>query len=88
MQLQIAGAINALFNFYSLLIIIWCILSWFPRGNGGMLDDVRGVLETVVGPYMNIFRKFIPPLGGIDFSPILAIVVLEVVQRLILGILL
>ena len=88
MQYQIARIVNALFNFYSLLIIIWCIISWLPRGNGGVLDDISGVLETIVGPYMNIFRRFIPPLGGIDFSPILAIVVLEVVQRLIVGILL
>ena len=88
MQYQIASIVNALFNFYSLLIIIWCIMSWLPRGNGGVLDDVSGVLETIVGSYVNIFRRIIPPLGGIDFSPILAIVVLEVVQRLIVGILL
>jgi YggT family protein len=87
MQYQIASAVNSLFSLYSLLIIIWCILSWFPRGNGGILDDIRGVLDTIVSPYMNIFRKFIPPFGGIDFSPILAIVVLEVIQRLIVGIL-
>ncbi|HBE51451.1 MAG TPA: hypothetical protein DDW76_22400, partial [Cyanobacteria bacterium UBA11369] len=34
-------------------------------------------------PYLNIFRSFIPPLGGMDFSPILAIVLLNVVSSLL-----
>ena len=41
----------------------------------------------VVEPYLALFRRFIPPMSGIDFSPIVAIVVLRLVQRVFLYIL-
>ncbi|KAI7842335.1 hypothetical protein COHA_003975 [Chlorella ohadii] len=43
----------------------------------GVAEAIVTPLATVVDPYLNLFRGIIPPLGGIDFSPILAFVVLD-----------
>ena len=76
-----------LIDFYKIVIIVWCILSWIPMRTEGVIADVARAIDSLVSPYISLFRRFIPPFGGLDFSPILAIVVLELLQRLILGIL-
>ncbi|MCH3947496.1 YggT family protein [Olsenella sp. KH3B4] len=87
MNYTIANLIVQLFRIYNILVIIWCVLSWIPRGSG-LLDDFRGAIGMIVEPWLGIFRRFIPPLGGIDFSPIVAIFALEAIERLLLAILL
>jgi YggT family protein len=67
--------IYSVVRFYEMLIVIYVLMSWFPMR--GMLYDVYRVLGSVVEPYVGIFRRFIPPLGGLDFSPFVAILVLE-----------
>lgn len=84
----LAVFIANLFRFYNILIIVWCILSWFPMPREGVLSDIVGAIDTLVSPYINLFRRFLPPFGGLDFSPVLAIVVLGVIQRFIMVILL
>ena len=70
---------------YSLIIFIYCILSWFPFES---VLKVKNVLGKIVDPYLNLFRKLIPPIGGtIDISPILAIVVLEFAVNIIIRVL-
>ena len=55
---------------------------------GGLLQDIAAVLDSVCGPWLGLFRRFIlcrrsaPPMGGIDFSPVVAIIALQLVQRL------
>ena len=71
----------SLIDFYELLIVIWCVLSWVPTNEYGALHDVQEVLGKLVRPYLDLFRRFIPPMGGVDFSPILAVLVLSFVQR-------
>ena len=85
---QLLSLIQRLFDIYGWLIVIWCVLSWFPMRPGGFVDDLRGALGMLVEPYLNLFRRFIPPLGGIDFSPIVAILVLTAIERLVFTILL
>ena len=46
---------------------------------GGLLQDVAAVLD--------LFRRFIPPMGGVDFSPVVAIIALQLVQKLVLQLL-
>ena len=76
-----------LLDFYSILIVVWCIMSWIPIRSDGIVADVARALDTLVSPYMNLFRRIIPPLGGIDFSPILAIIVIQLIQRFFIRIL-
>ncbi len=78
--------IAQLFNVYYFLIVIWCVLSWIPRGLNGLVDDIRNAIGMLVEPYLNFFRRFIPPIMGIDFSPIIAIFALEIIERVILAI--
>ena len=75
-----------LVDFYEILIVVWCIMSWIPNINETVWR-IRDALGTLVEPYLGIFRGFIPPFSGIDFSPIVAIIVLRLLQRVILYIL-
>jgi uncharacterized protein YggT (Ycf19 family) len=86
-MVTLATAVNTLFDVYEIIIIVWCVLSWFPRKEGGWLDDVAQVLNGLVQPYLGIFRKFIPPMGGLDWSPMIAILALGLLQNLIVRIL-
>jgi len=75
-------------GFFSLVIIIGAILSWVSP------DPYNPVVQTIYSisePLLDPFRKFIPNLGGLDISPILAIICFQVIgklgQRLVAGIL-
>lgn len=61
---------------YVLMILAYVILSWVPVG-GGALGPVRGFLHDVCEPYLRLFRRFIPSLGPVDVSPIVAVLVLQ-----------
>ena len=79
--------IARIFDFYQLLIFIWCILSWIPIRREGLLADIVSVIDALVRPFVDLFRRFLPPFGGLDFSPILALVALRLIERLIMSIL-
>jgi YggT family protein len=75
---------NTLANFlqiYLLLIFVRILLTWFPTVE--WMNQVQSFLSPITDPYLNIFRSFIPPIGGLDLSPILAIIVLQVVAGLL-----
>lgn len=45
------------------------------------------VLRSLCEPFLSLFRRIIPPMGGIDFSPVIAVLALNVIARLVIGIL-
>ena len=68
---------------YTLLIFVYVLMSWLPQKRG-VIADIDNVLGKICEPYLGIFRKFIPPIGGVvDISPIIAIVALQLVIRLL-----
>ncbi|MEH1818333.1 MAG: YggT family protein [Nostoc sp.] len=72
--------INTLASFiqiYTLLLIIRVLLTWFPNIN--WYNQPFATLSQITDPYLNLFRSIIPPLGGIDFSAMLAILLLQIV---------
>lgn len=79
--LQIVRVINALVSFYEWLVVIWCLLSWLPIREGSVIYDIACAIDRLVSPYINLFRRFIPPVGGIDFSPVVALFALSFLQR-------
>ena len=72
-----------LVDVYSFLIFVYVMMSWMPHEKG-VLADVYRALGMLCDPYLDLFRKFGPPLGGmVDVSPILALLVLQFGVRLI-----
>ncbi|MEM8779378.1 MAG: YggT family protein [Cyanobacteria bacterium P01_G01_bin.49] len=70
-------------NIYLLLIFVRILLSWFQTAEWA--SSAMSFLSPITDPYLNIFRSFIPPLGGLDISPILAILALQLISSLITG---
>ncbi|OZU90397.1 hypothetical protein CIL03_04415 [Virgibacillus indicus] len=70
---QLYNVLNMALTIYSYALIVYIFMSWFP----GARESSFGVfLAKICEPYLEQFRKFIPPLGMIDFSPIVGIFVL------------
>ena len=68
-------------NIYFVLLIVRILLSWFQTAEWAF--QIISFLSPVTDPYLNIFRSFIPPIGGIDFSAILAIFALQILQSVL-----
>jgi len=68
-------------NIYTALLVVRILLSWFPNIN--FFDPPFSILAQLTDPYLNLFRNIIPPLGGLDLSPILAFLLLQVLQSII-----
>lgn len=72
-----------LVDVYTLIIFIYVLMSWIPT-KSGIIADIDNVLAKICEPYLGIFRKVIPPIGGmLDISPIIAILALQLVIRLL-----
>ena len=90
---DVATYVSALFTVYFILIITRIVLSWIqqfrPIPYNMALRAVIGFVEESVDPYLNLFRRWIPPLrlggAGLDLSPILAIIVLLIVQSIVVS---
>jgi YggT family protein len=87
---DVADYVAALVYVYLILIFIRILLSWIPRmPYYPWLRATVDFIHQVVDPYLNIFRRVIPPLGaggmGIDISPILAIIVLTIAGRVVVS---
>lgn len=70
--------LSTFLGFYMVLIIIRVLLTWFP--NVDWYSQPFAALSQVTDPYLNLFRSIIPSFGGMDFSPILAIILLRFAQ--------
>lgn len=66
-------------NIYSILLIVRILLSWFQTAEWA--GQIISFLAPVTDPYLNIFRSIIPPIGGLDISAILALVLLSFAQQ-------
>ena len=85
---MIARILYSLVDVYSMVIVVYVLMSWLPTDRG-IIGDIYRVLGKICDPYLNLFRRFIPPIGGmVDVSPIVALLVLQLATRLIIGILL
>jgi YggT family protein len=84
---EIAGYLNALLLVYSILIVVY-VLAQMIFSLGGRVpysrwsDAILGFLRDVCEPYLSIFRRFIPMIGPVDISPIVALLVLYLVGGL------
>lgn len=88
---DIANYVNTLFVVYILLIFVYILLNMmfslgvrppYSRWTDAILTFLRDVCE----PYLRVFRRVIPPMGMFDLSPILAIFVLYILERIVVGV--
>jgi YggT family protein len=88
---DIAQYVDTLVLVYLVLIFIRIIMSWIPRiPYNRVLAAVLTFVSDVTDPYLNLFRRVIPPLrmgpGALDLSPIVATFVLLIVGGIVSGI--
>ncbi|MEC4746893.1 YggT family protein [Methylomicrobium sp. Wu6] len=79
--IAIMELVNLLFNVFIFAIIAQALLSWI---NPGRFDAASSILYSLTEPLLNIFRRIIPDLGGIDLSPLAALLFMQVARMIIL----
>ena len=87
---DVAGFIETLALVYTILIIAYIFSQLFFSFGGRMpysrgSSAVIGFLHDVAEPYLRIFRRFIPPIGPLDLSPVVAIFVLNIGASILAG---
>jgi YggT family protein len=87
---DIANYVQALFLVYILIIFVYILVNWmFALGlrppYSRFTDAVMNFLRDVCEPYLRLFRRFIPPIGMFDLTPMIAIIVLYIVQYIVVG---
>ena len=68
---------------YILVIFVYILTSWIPLPYSPWLNRIQRFLYDVCDPYLRLFRRIVPPLGPLDLSPMLAVIVLLVAQQLV-----
>lgn len=76
-------AIWRLFDLLMLLMIVRVFLTWIPNIN--WYNQPFKLLKDISDPIFEPFRRILPPIGGLDLSPILAFIVIGLIQRLIVS---
>ncbi|HWM55083.1 MAG TPA: YggT family protein [Solirubrobacterales bacterium] len=87
---DVADYVSALFLVYIVLIFINVLISWVPRmPYNRWLRAALDFVTEATNPYLNLFRRILPPIGGggfaLDLSPIVGVIVLFVLQGLVVG---
>ena len=85
---DIAGYVQTLAFVYTILIVAYILSSMFFQVGGRLpysraLNVVMGFLRDVCEPFLRIFRRVLPPLGPLDLSPMVAIIVLNIVGAIV-----
>jgi YggT family protein len=87
---DVAEYLSTLIYVYTLLIILYIVIQLlFSVGvrppYSRVTDVVIGFLRDICEPFLRIFRRLIPGFGGFDFSPILAIITLQILNTLVVN---
>ncbi len=87
---DVADYVSALFLVYIVLIFANILISWLPRvPYHRWLRAVLDFITETTNPYLNLFRRFLPPIGGrgfaLDLSPMIGLIVLLVLRSVIVG---
>ena len=73
--------VDVFFTIYILLILAYVLTSWIRLPYS--LSPVQRFLDDVCGPFLRLFRRFLPTLGPLDLSPIVAVFTLVIAQRVL-----
>jgi uncharacterized protein YggT (Ycf19 family) len=84
---SIQSFVSVFVGVYILLIFAYIITSWIRLPYSPTLNRIQRFLYDVCEPYLRIFRRFLPSLGPLDLSPIVAVFVLIILNRIIVAVL-
>jgi YggT family protein len=89
-RIDIANYVSDLFGVYIAMILIYILANLvfafgLRPGYSRALDLLLGFLREVCDPYLRIFRRLIPGMGMMDFSPIIGIIVLGVIRSIVVN---
>lgn len=68
---------------YSLLIIIYVVMGYLHLPYNLWIGRIRGFLHDTVEPYLGMWRRVLPSMGGLDFSPLIGIIALQLALQII-----
>ena len=74
-------AVYYFFEAYILVMFLYAVVSWVPSLRGRWTDYIAMLVEPVLAPV----RRVIPPLGGLDLSFLVVVIVLQIVVNVIVG---
>jgi len=90
----LADAISSAQNFiwvfatvYTLVIFVYILSSWVRLPYSPWVSRLQRFLHDVSEPYLRLFRRILPSMGPVDLSPIIAVIVLGILARVLIGIL-
>lgn len=78
MLLPLLKIVQLLFWIYTMLLLARIIGSWFPNFSR---HKIMQFVAFYTDPYLNLFRKIIPPLGMLDLSPLVAFIALQFIEK-------
>ena len=84
---SIARFVDVFVAVYILLIFAYILTSWIRLPYSPWLNRVQRFLYDVCEPYLRLFRRFIPPIGPLDLSPMVGVIALVVVNRVVSSVL-
>ncbi|MBO1004950.1 YggT family protein [Pseudogracilibacillus auburnensis] len=74
----VIGIVASIINIYMWALIIYILMGWFPNARESAFGQM---LARICEPYLEPFRRFVPPIGMIDISPIVAFFVLRLATK-------
>jgi len=87
---DIAAYVSALFTVFIILIFIRILMSWIPKvPDNRALRAVLTFVKDTTDPYLNVFRRILPPVGAggmqLDLSPMVGVILLLIGQAVVVG---
>jgi YggT family protein len=82
----IVRLVDMLFQIFSFLILVEVISSWVLAARVNLPNwayDLLGIIHTITSPVLGPIRRMMPNLGGLDFSPIIALLLLQLLQGVV-----
>lgn len=87
---DVAAYVNGLFTVYIVLVFLRVLMSWIPRlPDNTAIQAIAGFIRETTDPYLNLFRRFLPPVGGggfaLDLSPVVGVFLLLIGQQIVVS---
>ena len=79
--------LRAFVDVYTLLIIAWILASWVRLPYSVWINRIRTFLDDTVSPFVALFRRILPRFGPLDLSPMVAIIALQIAERILQSVL-